>query len=190
MKKLCLYIFMLIALLMGCKGGEGLNSTKTFETTDTNKQINASSDSITKNQFADTEINEIRDLIALMEEETPEIKYNDLDDSLLEFYTKPVKDDYKFFGRFSDKGYAYIIGISKAEKPPLMDLDSMVEKTDMFSWENWLTVRWIVRIVLRKYMIFRGFYPFIKVKRGNIFTWVLNNIQILRIYQMIQNTQV
>ena len=73
-------------------------------------------------------MNEIRDLISIMEEETPEIKYNDMDDSLLEFYTKPIKDDYKFLGRFSDNGYAYIIGISKAEKPPLMDLDLMVEK--------------------------------------------------------------
>lgn len=73
-------------------------------------------------------MNEIRDLISIMEEETPEIKYNDMDDSLLEFYTKPIKDEYKFLGRFSDNGYAYIIGISKAEKPPLMDLDLMVEK--------------------------------------------------------------
>ena len=47
-------------------------------------------------------MNEIRDLISIMEEETPEIKYNDMDDSLLEFYTKPIKDDYKFLGRFSD----------------------------------------------------------------------------------------
>ena len=128
MKKLCLYIFMLVALLVGCDRQEGLNATETIENTNIDKQTSSVSESAAENKLTDTEMNEIRDLISIMEEETPEIKYNDMDDSLLEFYTKPIKDDYKFLGRFSDNGYAYIIGISKAEKPPLMDLDLMVEK--------------------------------------------------------------
>ena len=48
-----------------------------------------------------------------MEADTPEIKYMDMEEALLKFYTKPIKDDYKFLGRFADNGYAYILGISK-----------------------------------------------------------------------------
>lgn len=128
MKKTWLYIFIPIALLFACNGRQELKSTETIENTNIDKQTSSVSESAAENKLTDTEINEIRDLISIMEEETPEIKYNDIDDSLLEFYTKPIKDDYKFLGRFSDNGYAYIIGISKAEKPPLMDLDLLVEK--------------------------------------------------------------
>ena len=128
MKKTWLYIFIPIALLFACNGRQELKSTETFENTDIDKQTSSVSESVAGNEFTDTEMNEIRDLISIMEADTPEIKYMDMEEALLKFYTKPIKDDYKFLGRFADNGYAYILGISKAEKPPLMDLDSMVEE--------------------------------------------------------------
>ena len=128
MKKTWLYIFIPIALLFACNGRQELKSTETFENTDIDKQTSSVSESVAENELTDTEMNEIRDLISIMEADTPEIKYMDMEEALLKFYTKPIKDDYKFLGRFADNGYAYILGISKAEKPPLMDLDSMVEE--------------------------------------------------------------
>ena len=137
MKKLWLYIFIPMALLIACTGRQGLNSVETFEHTDTDKQTNAISDGITENRFTDTEMGEIRDLITSMEAETPEIKYMDMEEALLEFYTKPIKDDYKFLGRFSDNGYAYILGISKTVKPPLMDLNSWIEEYGYVQLGKW-----------------------------------------------------
>ena len=128
MKKTWLYIFIPIALLFACNGRQELKSTETFENTDIDKQTSSVSESVAGDELTDTEMNEIRDLISIMEADTPEIKYMDMEEALLKFYTKPIKDDYKFLGRFADNGYAYILGISKAEKPPLMDLDSMVEE--------------------------------------------------------------
>lgn len=87
------------------------------------------SEGVAVNDCSDTEIDKIRDLMSIMEEETPEIKYMDMEEALLEFYTKPIKDDYKFFGRFSNNCYAYILGISKTDTPPLRDLDSSIGKT-------------------------------------------------------------
>gem|GEM_PF-552507 len=128
MKKTWLYIFISVALLFACNGRQKLKSTETFENTDIDKQTSSVSESVAGDELTDTEMNEIRDLISIMEADTSEIKYMDMEEALLEFYTKPIKDDYKFLGRFSDNGYAYILGISKTEKPLLMDLDSMVEK--------------------------------------------------------------
>ena len=128
MKKTWLYIFIPIALLFACNGRQELKSRETFENTDIDKQTSSVSESVAGNELTDTEMNEIRDLISIMEADTPEIKYMDMEEALLKFYTKPIKDDYKFLGRFADNGYAYILGISKAENPPLMDLDSMVEE--------------------------------------------------------------
>ena len=128
MKKTWLYIFIPIALLFACNGRQELKSTETIENTDIDRQTSSVSESVAENELTGTEMGEIRDLISIMEEETPEIKYMDMEEDLLKFYTKPIKDDYKFLGRFSDNGYAYILGISKAKKPLLMDLDSMVEE--------------------------------------------------------------
>ena len=128
MKKTWLYIFIPIALLFACNGRQELKSTETFENTDIDKQTSSVSESVAGDELTDTEMNEIRDLISIMEADTPEIKYMDMEEALLKFYTKPIKDDYKFLGRFADNGYAYILGISKTENPPLTDLDSMVEK--------------------------------------------------------------
>ena len=128
MKKTWLYIFIPIALLFACNGRQELKSTETIENTDIDKQTSSVSESVAENELTDTEMGEIRDLISIMEEETPEIKYMDMEGALLEFYTKPITDDYKFLGRFSDNGYAYILGISKTETPPLMDLNLMVEE--------------------------------------------------------------
>ena len=83
MKKLWLYVFIPMALAIACTGRQGLNSVETFENTDTDKQTNAVSDGITENRFTDTEMGEIRGLITSMEAETPEIKYADMDLSLI-----------------------------------------------------------------------------------------------------------
>ena len=83
MKKLWLYILIPMALLIACTGRQELNSVKTFENTDTDKQTNAVSDGITENRFTDMEMGEIRDLITSMEAETPEIKYADMEQSLV-----------------------------------------------------------------------------------------------------------
>ena len=128
MKKTWLYIFIPIALLFACNGRQELKSTETIENTDIDKQTSSVSESVAENELTGTEMGEIRDLISIMEEETPEIKYMDMEEDLLKFYTKPIKDDYKFLGRFSDNGYAYILGISKTETPPLMDLNSWIEE--------------------------------------------------------------
>ena len=128
MKKTWLYIFIPIALLFACNGRQELKSTETIENTDIDRQTSSVSESVAENELTGTEMGEIRDLISIMEEETPEIKYMDMEEDLLKFYTKPIKDDYKFLGRFSDNGYAYILGISKTVKPPLMDLNSWIEE--------------------------------------------------------------
>ena len=128
MKKTWLCIFIPIALLFACNGRQELKSTETVENTDIDKQTSSVSESVAENELTGTEMGEIRDLISIMEEETPEIKYMDMEEDLLKFYTKPIKDDYKFLGRFSDNGYAYILGISKTVKPPLMDLNSWIEE--------------------------------------------------------------
>lgn len=128
MKKTWLYIFIPIALLFACNGRQELKSTETIENTDIDKQTSSVSESVAENELTGTEMGEIRDLISIMEEETPEIKYMDMEEDLLKFYTKPIKYDYKFLGRFSDNGYAYILGISKTVKPPLMDLNSWIEE--------------------------------------------------------------
>ena len=138
MKKLWLYIFIPMALSIACTGRQGLNSVETFENTDTDKQTNAVSDGITENQFTDTEMGEIRGLITSMEAETPEIKYADMDQSLLEFYIKPIKNDYKFLGRFSGNGYAYILGISKTETAVLKDLDCRIEEIGYVQLGKWV----------------------------------------------------
>ena len=128
MKKTWLYIFIPIALLFACNGRQELKSTETIENTDIDKQTSSVSESVAENELTGTEMGEIRGLISIMEEETPEIKYMDMEEALLEFYTKPIKDDYKFLGRFSDNGYAYILGISKTETPPLTGLNSWIEE--------------------------------------------------------------
>lgn len=115
-----------------------MNSVKTFENTDTDKQTNAVSDGITENRFTDTEMGEIRGLITSMEAETPEIKYADMDQSLLEFYTRPIKNDYKFLGRFSGNGYAYILGISKTETAVLRELDCRIEEIGYVQLGKWM----------------------------------------------------
>lgn len=138
MKKLWLYIFIPMALLIACTGRQGLNSVETFEHTDTDKQTNAVSDGITENRFTDTEMGEIRDLITSMEAETPEIKYADMDQSLLGFYTRPIKNDYKFLGRFSGNGYAYILGISKTETAVLRELDCRIEEIGYVQLGKWV----------------------------------------------------
>lgn len=138
MKKLWLYIFIPMALLIACTGRQGLNSMETFEHTDTDKQTNAVSDGITENRFTDTEMGEIRGLITSMEAETPEIKYADMDQSLLGFYTKPIKNDYKFLGRFSNNGYAYILGISKTETAVLRELDCRLEEIGYVQLGKWM----------------------------------------------------
>ena len=96
MKKTWLYIFIPIALLFACNGRQESKSTETFENTDIDKQTSSVSESVAGDEFTGTEIGEIRDLISIMEEETPEIKYMDMEEDLLKFYTKPIS----FWGGF------------------------------------------------------------------------------------------
>ena len=64
-----------------------------------------------------------------MEVETPEINYTDMEQDLLSVYTEPIKNDYKFWGRLSNDGYCYILGISKQEEPVLKDLDYRLDES-------------------------------------------------------------
>ncbi|EHI56218.1 hypothetical protein HMPREF9333_00497 [Johnsonella ignava ATCC 51276] len=166
MKKLWLYIFIPIALLVACTGQQVLNSVETFKNTDTDKQTNVVYDSITENQFIDIEMDEIRDLINSMEAETPEIKYTDMDQSLLEFYTRPIKNDYKFLGRFANNGYAYILGISKTESAVLRDLDCRVEEIGYVQLGKWIDSRMDNEENFDKIYDFPGILSFYQSKDG------------------------
>ena len=166
MKKLWLYIFIPIALLVACTGQQVLNSVETFKNTDIDKQTNVVYDSITENQFTDIEMDEIRDLINSMEAETPEIKYTDMDQSLLEFYTRPIKNYYKFLGRFANNGYAYILGISKTESAVLRDLDCRVEEIGYVQLGKWIDSRMDNEENFDKIYDFPGILSFYQSKDG------------------------
>lgn len=83
------------------------------------------------NESADyEEISKMENLSNIMEKQIPQIKYGEMDKRLLDFYTEPLKDEYEFYGRFSNLGYSYILGICKGENSPLTQLELGPERTE------------------------------------------------------------
>lgn len=75
-------------------------------------------------------INKLEDLSIIMENQIPQITYGEMDKRLLNFYTEPIKGEYEFYGRFSNLGYSYILGISKRENSPLAQLELGPERIE------------------------------------------------------------
>ena len=65
---------------------------------------------------------ELLELAAAMEKQQPQIAYKDMDDGLLSFYTRPLQASYECYGRFSDVGHAYILGVCTEEKSPFLEM--------------------------------------------------------------------
>ena len=128
MKPFSIYTLIIIVLLSGCAKKE------ISENTQNSAHINVDEPKVsvhdfTDNQLSDMEITELENLILPMEMETPEINYTDMEQDLLSVYTEPIKNDYKFWGRLSNDGYCYILGISKQEEPVLKDLDYRLDES-------------------------------------------------------------
>lgn len=128
MKSFSIYTLIIIVLLSGCAKKE------ISENTQNSAHINVDEPKVlvhdfTDNQLSDMEITELENLILPMEMETPEINYTDMEQDLLSVYTEPIKNDYKFWGRLSNDGYCYILGISKQEEPVLKDLDYRLDES-------------------------------------------------------------
>lgn len=128
MKSFSLYTLIIIVLLTAC------SKKRDFKNTQSSTVINVDESKatvydFTDNQLTDTEVKELESLIFPMEVETPEINYTDMEQDLLSVYTEPIKNDYKFWGRLSNDGYCYILGISKLEEPVLKDLDYRLDKS-------------------------------------------------------------
>lgn len=69
--------------------------------------------SSTKNENSNKDLKKISDN---MEKQQKQIAYDEMDQRLLEFYTQPLQDEFEFYGRFSNLGYAYIIGSCKEKQ--------------------------------------------------------------------------
>ena len=128
MKSFSLYTLIIIVLLTAC------SKKRDFKNTQSSTVINVDESKatvydFTDNQLTDTEVKELESLIFPMEVETPEINYTDMEQDLLSVYTEPIKNDYKFWGRLSNDGYCYILGISKQEEPVLKDLDYRLDNS-------------------------------------------------------------
>ena len=128
MKPFSIYTLIIIVLLSGCAKKE------ISENTQNSVHINVDEPEVlvhdfTEDQLSDAEVTELENLITPMEMETPEINYTDMEQDLLSVYTEPIKNDYKFWGRLSNDGYCYILGISKQEEPVLKDLDYRLDES-------------------------------------------------------------
>ena len=128
MKSFSLYTLIIIVLLTACSKKEILENTQSSTVINVDES-KATVYDFTDNQLIDTEVKELESLIFPMEVETPEINYTDMEQDLLSVYTEPIKNDYKFWGRLSNDGYCYILGISKQEEPVLKDLDYRLDKS-------------------------------------------------------------
>jgi len=67
-------------------------------------------------------IAKLEKLSVVMENQLPQIKYGEMDKRILDFYTESIKEEYVFYGRFSNLGYSYIMGVCKGENNPLAEL--------------------------------------------------------------------
>ena len=128
MKSFSLYTLIIIVLLTACSKKGILENTQSSTVINVDES-KATVYDFTDNQLTDTEVKELESLIFPMEVETPEINYTDMEQDLLSVYTEPIKNDYKFWGRLSNDGYCYILGISKQEEPVLKDLDYRLDKS-------------------------------------------------------------
>lgn len=128
MKSFSLYTLIIIVLLTACSKKEILENTQSSTVINVDES-KATVYDFTDNQLTDTEVKELESLIFPMEVETPEINYTDMEQDLLSVYTEPIKNDYKFWGRLSNDGYCYILGISKQEEPVLKDLDYRLDES-------------------------------------------------------------
>ena len=128
MKSFSLYTLIIIVLLTACSKKEILENTQSSTVINVDES-KATVYDFTDNQLTDTEVKELESLIFPMEVETPEINYTDMEQDLLSVYTEPIKNDYKFWGRLSNDGYCYILGISKQEEPVLKDLDYKLDES-------------------------------------------------------------
>ena len=128
MKSFSLYTLIIIVLLTACSKKGILENTQSSTVINVDES-KATVYDFTDNQLTDTEVKELESLIFPMEVETPEINYTDMEQDLLSVYTEPIKNDYKFWGRLSNDGYCYILGISKQEEPVLKDLDYRLDES-------------------------------------------------------------
>ena len=128
MKLFSIYTLIIIVLLSGCTKKDISENTQNSVPTNFDESEPSVYD-FTDNQLTDTEVKELESLIFPMEMETPEINYTDMEQDLLSVYTEPIKNDYKFWGRLSNDGYCYILGISKQEEPVLKDLDYRLDES-------------------------------------------------------------
>jgi len=128
MKSFSLYTLIIIVLLTACSKKEILENTQSSTVINVDES-KATVYDFTDNQLTDTEVKELESLIFPMEMETPEINYTDMEHDLLSVYTEPIKNDYKFWGRLSNDGYCYILGISKQEELVLKDLDYRLDES-------------------------------------------------------------
>ena len=115
--KKILFLLICILLLSGCK-------ENSYEKEDclVEQGLNESADYV--------EISKLKNLSNIMEKQIPQIKYGEMDKRLLDFYTEPLKEEYEFYGRFSNLGYSYILGICKGENSPLTQLELGPERTE------------------------------------------------------------
>ena len=128
MKSFSLYTLIIIVLLTACSKKEILENTQSSTVINVDESETLVYD-FTDNQLTDAQVRELENLITPMEMETPEINYTDMEQDLLSVYTEPIKNDYKFWGRLSNDGYCYILGISKQEEPVLKDLDYRIDES-------------------------------------------------------------
>lgn len=125
-KSFLFYTLIIIVLLTACSKQE-ISETAKNSTHINFDEPEATVHDVAGDQLSDREITQLKNLMIPMEMETPEINYKDMGQELLSSYTEPIKEDYKFLGRFSDEGYAYILGLSKSKEPVLRDLGSRLE---------------------------------------------------------------
>ena len=138
MKSFLLYTLIIIVLLTACSKQEISENIQNSAPINVDESQSSVHD-FTDNQLTDMEIKELEKLIFPMEMETPEINYTDMEQDLLSVYTEPIKKDYKFWGRLSNDGYCYILGISKQEEPALKDLDYRLEEsTGYIQLRHWI----------------------------------------------------
>lgn len=138
MKSSSLYTLIIIVLLTACSKKEILENIQSSTVINVDES-KASVYDFTDNQLTDAQVRELENLITPMEMETPEINYTDMGQDLLSVYKEPIKNDYKFWGRLSNDGYCYILGISKHEEPVLKDLDYRLdESTGYIQLGHWI----------------------------------------------------
>ena len=107
------------------ENGGVVSSSEPFRTFAEDVQVQESEVSQSKRQRK-----ELLALAAAMEKQQPQIAYKDMDDGLLSFYTRPLQASYECYGRFSDVGHAYILGVCTEEKSPFLEMRVKTDSND------------------------------------------------------------